>query len=69
MAKIVVNIKGEPKNGDILVFEDGSFKCINSEKYLLNLKKDIKEIKAEIENIKKILDNHNKDIKLLKGEE
>ena len=55
--KIVIDIKGELKTGDILIYEGNALKPINKNMFLKNVNLKLKEIEA---NYKKVLEENEK---------
>ena len=54
--KIVVDIKGELKKNDILIFNGECFRPINKDDFVCKLKQENEQIKTQIDEIKNDLE-------------
>lgn len=50
--KIVVDIKGELKKGDILIYDGNQFNPVSKKEFLFKTKKELDETKKQIELLK-----------------
>lgn len=50
--KLVIDIKGEPKKDDILIFDGNQYKPISKDEFLFKTKKELEDIKKEFEKLK-----------------
>ena len=66
---VVLELKNTPKLGDILVCDKDGIKSISKVAFLGDLLKEIKELHIALENADKSINELNKEIRILKGEE
>lgn len=67
--RIVLDLKNEPKENDILVFDGKQFVCVNKDYFLRFIKNEVKDALEKVDNLSVELDKVKKDVNVLKGEE
>ena len=66
--KLVLELKNNPEQGDILVFNGTKFECISKNKFLEELITDIYNLNVSVGNINETLTNLDGRLRIQEGE-